>query len=164
MLTHQQLKAQAQLQQLLHKETAAVDESRVTPSACCMRIRSQPLLALSQHPLRCQLVPANMYLLRFETPLGVRHSTQQTSKESNQWGIACRCHWGACPPCSQFCGTPHPCGHACASPSCHDRPPPAIPAFAQPMPPACATFTATKPVQHDSGDADSLSPAYQVSA
>ncbi|KAL0054571.1 hypothetical protein WJX82_011123 [Trebouxia sp. C0006] len=73
-----------------------------------------------------------------------------------------RCHWGACPPCSQFCGTPHPCGHACASPSCHDRPPPAIPAFAQPLPPASATFTATKPVQHDSGDADSLSPAYQA--
>ncbi|KAL0034329.1 hypothetical protein WJX77_009558 [Trebouxia sp. C0004] len=73
-----------------------------------------------------------------------------------------RCHWGACPPCSQFCGTPHPCGHACASPSCHDRLPPAIPAFAQPLPPASATFTATKPVQHDSIDADSLSPAYQA--
>lgn len=72
----------------------------------------------------------------------------------------CRCHWGPCPPCTHFCGTPLPCGHACCSPSCHDRPHKAAPAFQQPLPPSSDTFTATKPVQNSPQHA--LGPAAQI--
>ncbi|KXZ56411.1 hypothetical protein GPECTOR_1g366 [Gonium pectorale] len=46
-----------------------------------------------------------------------------------------RCHFGPCPPCPKPCATPLTCGHACAEPSCHDPPPPAVPDFVQPPPP-----------------------------
>ncbi len=48
----------------------AVDESGVTCPACCIRQRIFTSLS-SRHPLRCQLVPANMNLLWFENSLGV---------------------------------------------------------------------------------------------
>lgn len=76
--------------------------------------------------------------------------------------MACRCHWGPCPPCAHFCGTPHPCGHACSRPSCHDAPAPPIPAFTSPPPPVSASFIATKPVQAEAHDMPSA--AFQVSS
>jgi len=49
--------------------------SSVTPDLLVLHVAfvsacSQPCLSLSRLPVRCQLVPANMYLLWFENPLG----------------------------------------------------------------------------------------------
>ena len=91
----------------------------------------------------------------------VSRLTHQLPMKLLQWCY--RCHWGPCPPCSHFCGIPHSCGHACSSPSCHDRPPPSIPAFPHPLPPVSVTFTPTKPVQHETSQTESRTPAVQVS-
>jgi len=39
------------------------------------------------------------------------------------------CHYGPCPPCPHPCGTALGCGHTCASASCHDSAPPAVPSY-----------------------------------
>ncbi len=62
------------------------------------------------------------------------------------------------PPCAQPCGTRLPCGHTCASPTCHDPPPPAVAAFLPPAAPK-VRLTPEAMTQHLGNGFGALAPA-----
>ena len=63
-------------------------------------------------------------------------------------GLSYRCHFGPCPAaCAGPCGTPLPCGHVCASATCHDETPPPVGPFRPPQPPIAPGFVYARKAQ-----------------